>query len=177
MKSWPRGWNTTQLLVGIKINHELVGGFNPLEKYLSKWESSPSRGEKKKYLKPPPRWNTDPCWPTTGIHLGNLWNKSLTWMFLPFWEGFPYFSLPFGVTSAEVAINCLDSWQCFPLTPPSRNPPPADVQLPVALVQSYQLCLSNGQHSWRREIFFSPKNSVVLGCPRKLGSMVRINGL
>ena len=29
--------------------------------------------------------------------------KSLTWMFRSFWVGFPYFSLPFGVTSAEVA--------------------------------------------------------------------------
>ena len=25
-----------------------------------------------------------------------------------FWVGFPYFSLPFGVTSAQVAIHCLD---------------------------------------------------------------------
>ena len=32
----------------------LVGGFNPFEKYQSKWESSPSRDENKKYLKPPP---------------------------------------------------------------------------------------------------------------------------
>jgi len=32
----------------------LVGGFNPFEKYESKWESSPSRGENKKCLKPPP---------------------------------------------------------------------------------------------------------------------------
>ena len=32
----------------------LVGGFNPIEKYESKWESCPSRGENKKYLKPPP---------------------------------------------------------------------------------------------------------------------------
>ena len=34
--------------------HKLVGGFNPFEKYESKWESSPNRGEHKKYLKPPP---------------------------------------------------------------------------------------------------------------------------
>ena len=27
----------------------LVGGFNPFEKYSSKWESSPSRDENKKY--------------------------------------------------------------------------------------------------------------------------------
>ena len=33
----------------------LVGGFNPFEKCLSKWESSPNRRENKKYLKPPPR--------------------------------------------------------------------------------------------------------------------------
>ena len=26
-------------------NYNLVGGFNPSEKYLSKWESSPGRGE------------------------------------------------------------------------------------------------------------------------------------
>ena len=32
----------------------LVGGFNPFEKYSSKWESSPNRGGNKKYLKPPP---------------------------------------------------------------------------------------------------------------------------
>ena len=32
----------------------LVGGFNSFEKYESKWESSPGRGENKKYLKPPP---------------------------------------------------------------------------------------------------------------------------
>ena len=35
-------------------NDFLVGGFNPVEKYESKWESSPSRGEKKQSLKPPP---------------------------------------------------------------------------------------------------------------------------
>ena len=33
----------------------LVGGFNPPETYLSKWESSPKRGKKNIYLKPPPR--------------------------------------------------------------------------------------------------------------------------
>ena len=32
----------------------LVGGFNLSEKYQSNWKSSPSRGENKKYLKPPP---------------------------------------------------------------------------------------------------------------------------
>jgi len=35
-------------------NPKLVGGFNPSEKFLSKWESSPSRGENIKYLKPTP---------------------------------------------------------------------------------------------------------------------------
>ena len=39
----------------LHINRLLVGGFNPFEKYYSKWESSPSRDENKKYLKPPPR--------------------------------------------------------------------------------------------------------------------------
>ena len=33
---------------------DLVGGFNPFEKYWSTWESSPNRGENKKYLKPLP---------------------------------------------------------------------------------------------------------------------------
>ena len=36
----------------------LVGGFNPFEKYPSKSESSPNRGENKNDLKPPPRWST-----------------------------------------------------------------------------------------------------------------------
>ena len=35
-------------------NSILVGGFDPCEKYSSKWESSLSRGEHKKLLKPPP---------------------------------------------------------------------------------------------------------------------------
>ena len=38
---------------GTKKN--IVGGFNPIEKYYSKGESFPSIGENKKYLKPPPR--------------------------------------------------------------------------------------------------------------------------
>ena len=32
----------------------LVGGFNPFEKYSSKWESSPNRDDNKIYLKPLP---------------------------------------------------------------------------------------------------------------------------
>ena len=38
-----------------QLQFSLVGGFNPIEKYWSKWESSPSRDEKKQCLKPPPR--------------------------------------------------------------------------------------------------------------------------
>ena len=39
------------------MNHGyLVGGFNPTEKYLSKWESSPNTGENQKYLKPQPSY-------------------------------------------------------------------------------------------------------------------------
>ena len=34
---------------------QLVGGFNPFEKYQSKWIISPARDENKKSLKPPPR--------------------------------------------------------------------------------------------------------------------------
>ena len=33
---------------------QLVGGFNPFEKYQSNWIISPGRGENNKYLKPPP---------------------------------------------------------------------------------------------------------------------------
>ena len=36
------------------LDLHLLGGFNPSEKYESKWESSLSRGEHLKYLKPPP---------------------------------------------------------------------------------------------------------------------------
>ena len=41
--------------------HFRVGGWtNPIEKYWSKWESSPSRDENlKKYLKPPPSFSID----------------------------------------------------------------------------------------------------------------------
>ncbi len=37
----------------------LVGGFNPIEKYSSKWESSPNRDANKKYLTPPPSLGGD----------------------------------------------------------------------------------------------------------------------
>ena len=36
------------------IDSHLVGGFNPFEKYGSKWESSPNRDENRKCLKPLP---------------------------------------------------------------------------------------------------------------------------
>ena len=39
----------------------LVGGFNPFEKYQSKWESSPSRGDNKQYLKPPKTKRSPRC--------------------------------------------------------------------------------------------------------------------
>ena len=41
-------------------------------------------------------------------HLGNLWNKSLTW-FKAIFLGDSLTKPPFGVTSAEVVINCLDT--------------------------------------------------------------------
>ena len=37
-----------------KTQTSLVSGFNPCEKYESKWEPSPNSGETRKYLKPPP---------------------------------------------------------------------------------------------------------------------------
>ena len=48
-------WHKGEEKMKVILTHPmLVGGFNPFEKYSSKWESSPSRGENKKYLKPPP---------------------------------------------------------------------------------------------------------------------------
>ena len=41
-----------RLLGGVTWIVYLVGGFNPSEKYSSKWKSSPNRGENKKCLKP-----------------------------------------------------------------------------------------------------------------------------
>ena len=42
----------------ISPRDKLVRGFNPSKKYQSNWKSSPSRGENKKYLKPPPsKWS------------------------------------------------------------------------------------------------------------------------
>ena len=62
----PRDDNTTSTS-GLVMNHfeskiyalrisYLVSGFNPIEKYQSKWGSSPGRDENKTYLKPPPRY-------------------------------------------------------------------------------------------------------------------------
>ena len=49
---WFGGWVGTPSLC-LRVKLQLGGGFNPFEKYLSNWESSPNRGENKKYLKPP----------------------------------------------------------------------------------------------------------------------------
>ena len=38
----------------VTVDNELVGGFNPFEKYVRQIGSSPSKGETKKFLKPPP---------------------------------------------------------------------------------------------------------------------------
>ena len=43
-----------RMLRFVQTNDFLVGGFNPFEKYGSKWESSPNMGENKKCWKPPP---------------------------------------------------------------------------------------------------------------------------
>ena len=74
----------------IYIYAYLVGGWtNPIEKYSSKWEgweSSPSRGENKTYLKPPPRYSPNggflKCWyptsmgfPTKNDHFGAFWEN------------------------------------------------------------------------------------------------------
>ena len=48
-KMWMNMWYFTA------TQSNLVGGFNPSEKYESKWVSSPGRGQNKKCLKPPPR--------------------------------------------------------------------------------------------------------------------------
>ena len=46
------GWCSP--LISQRWKPNLVGGWtNPFEKYESKWESSPNRGENKKHLKPP----------------------------------------------------------------------------------------------------------------------------
>jgi len=44
----------------------LVGGFNPSEKYWSKWESSPNSDENRKCLKPPTSYNLNICVKTIG---------------------------------------------------------------------------------------------------------------
>ena len=46
--------NQTPGFSKVSRKHHLVGGFNPFDKYWSKWQSTPNRGEHKKYLKPPP---------------------------------------------------------------------------------------------------------------------------
>ena len=60
----------------IKLEPHLVGGFNPSEKYLSNRIISPSRGENKKYLKPPPShlWLISLKGPGVGSMLDKTWS-------------------------------------------------------------------------------------------------------
>ena len=60
---------------------KLVGGWtNPFEKYESKWESSPIRGEHKKQLKPQPRDLRVPNEPLTA---SKFWPQELIWKLNP----------------------------------------------------------------------------------------------
>jgi len=51
---------------------DLVGGFNPFEKYESNWIISPGRDENKTYLKPPP----SDSFPTNDQNLQNIHNTT-----------------------------------------------------------------------------------------------------
>ena len=51
----PKWWTICQLPQFANCPN-LVGGFNPFEKYESNWESSPSRDENKEYSKIPPSY-------------------------------------------------------------------------------------------------------------------------
>ena len=56
-----RSWHICIKHHQTKVAQKLVGGFNPSEKIWVKiGKSSPSRGENKKYLKPPPRYSALP---------------------------------------------------------------------------------------------------------------------
>ena len=77
--------------------YNLVGGFNPSEKYKWNWIISPSRDENRKYLKPPPRNPTsrgfDPCSSNKKIapqkmapNLGK--SSSQTWQGIFYWKIF-----------------------------------------------------------------------------------------
>ena len=63
-------------IVTIQMGHYPVGGFNPFEKYYSKWESSPNRKEKKNI------WNH---YPVT-FWVSKFRNKIFTF-FESYWEG------------------------------------------------------------------------------------------
>ena len=64
----------------------LVGGFNPFEKYESKWESSPNRGENRKYLKTPPRIDS-PRFSGPGVFFETLYLRITSRKLLFFHEG------------------------------------------------------------------------------------------
>ena len=50
----------------------LVGGFNPIEKYKSKWITSQNWDENKKYSKPPPRISVDSIETGLGEYMSRL---------------------------------------------------------------------------------------------------------
>ena len=67
--------------IKLKRNHfkrKMVGGFNPSQEYSSNWKSSPNRGENKKYLKTPPRYEAAKWtiskgkWLVDSTHLKNI---------------------------------------------------------------------------------------------------------
>ena len=58
-----------------KFKLNLVGGFNPLEKYSSNWIIPPGRVESQKYLESPPKNVGEKYLVLFGCSLGWLWNR------------------------------------------------------------------------------------------------------
>ena len=73
---------TTPLFVNSQMLTSLVGGFNPIEKYWSKRESSPNRGGNETYLKLPPSFLSLPFYdgmvqdPPPGVMINCIHNQT-----------------------------------------------------------------------------------------------------
>ena len=102
---------------GLKVPQQLflVGGWtNPSEKYESKWESSPGRGENEKCLKPPTSFIWSSAMSSCSREIGGMAQFDLK----SFWIQWRTLQKSLGGSSRCILLFCTKRWQVPPVHPP-----------------------------------------------------------
>ena len=131
--------------------------FNPFEKYSSKWESSPNRGENKRYLKPPPSFQWS-FFGKGGKDRKHCTHHRKTWSFSA-----RRFFLAKLIICTQNIQNHPNKNLCFPIS--SSSPPPYPVSPFSPLEYGFNRCDVNLPYAYFLPVEIAARNSTV-SCKR-----------